>query len=280
VPEVQVSQGTVHYRDVGQGPTVVLIHGLMVAGSVWDELVAELADHARCVVPDLSPRGLAALIAELLELLELSDVTLVGNDTGGALCQLVCAHHRERIDRLVLINCDAFENFPPPALRPVVRGLGRVPGAVTALEVLGRLRFVRRAAMAAAPLTMKPLPDDLLRSWLAPLRDRGVRRDLVSVLRGISPEHTLEAAEHLRDFTGQALIVWGTADKFFPLADAERLAATLPEARVQRFEDCRTFVQIDAPERLATLIADFTAGRSLDGDSVAKGGPAGQRLLG
>jgi pimeloyl-ACP methyl ester carboxylesterase len=208
---------------------------------------------------DLSPLGLAALIAELIERLGLDDVTLVGNDTGGALCQLVVAHHPERIGRLVLTNCDSFEHFPPPAFRLVFKALGRVPGAVAGLELLGRLRPMRQATMSIAPLTVDPLPDELLKAWLAPLRTRGVRRDLVRVLRGIEPSVTLEAADRLRGFDRPALIVWGMRDRFFPFSDAERLAAVLPQARLERIDNARTFVQLDAPERLAQLVAEVAS---------------------
>src|SRR5438270_1754342 len=147
MPQIKLSQGPLQYRDEGTGPAVVLIHGLMVSGRVWDRVIPELAPHARVIVPDLplgshrtpmerdadlSPRGLAALIAELLERLELTDVTLVGNDTGGALCQLVAAHHPVRLARLVLTNCDAFEHFPPPSFRIAV-GAMRLPGAIALL---------------------------------------------------------------------------------------------------------------------------------------------------
>jgi pimeloyl-ACP methyl ester carboxylesterase len=108
---------------------------------------------------DERPPGLAALIAELIERLELDDVTLVGNDTGGALCQLVVAAHADRVGRLVLVNCDAFEHFPPPALKLPIALLGRVPGSVAALAALGRLRPVRRATMSLASLTVDPIPD-------------------------------------------------------------------------------------------------------------------------
>jgi pimeloyl-ACP methyl ester carboxylesterase len=274
MPEVQLSQGIIHYRDEGSGPVVVLIHGLLVDGRVWDRVLPGLSKHARCVVPDLplgshrvamapdadlSPLGIAALISELLERLELDQVTLVGNDTGGALCQLVCAHHPERIGRLVLTNCDAFENFPPPALRAVIGVLGRVPGAVAALAQLARLRAGLRAAMAIAPLTIDPVPDALVKAWVTPLRQRSIRRDLVRVLRRIEPRHTLAAAERLREFDRPALIIWGLQDKFFSLADGERLAQTLPEAKLERIEHARTFVQLDAPERIAELISQFAA---------------------
>jgi pimeloyl-ACP methyl ester carboxylesterase len=252
----------------------VLIHGLLVNGRVWERVVPDLARRARCIVPDLplgshrapmnagadlSPPGLARMIAELIEQLELEDVTLVGNDTGGALCQLVAVHHPERIGRLVLINCDSFEHFPPPAFQWVVRGLARVPGAVAMLDLMGRLRTMRRATMKLAPLTVEPLPDSLLEAWVSPLHDRRVRRDLVRVLRGISPEYTIEAGRRLSSFDRPALILWGMRDKFFPFSDAERLAATLPDVRVEQLENARTFAQLDAPGRVAELIAAFAS---------------------
>jgi pimeloyl-ACP methyl ester carboxylesterase len=272
MPEIQLSQGTVHYRDEGSGAPIVLIHGLLVNGTVWDRLVEGLSADWRCIVPDLplgshriamnanaelSPTGLAALIAELLEKLELDQITLVGNDTGGALCQLVCAHHPERIGRLVLINCDAFENFPPPSIKPVVRMLARVPGAVAMLDWAARLPAVRRMSQSMMPLTVTPVPDSVLRSWVAPLHDRRIRRDLVRVLRGIEPRYTLDAAERLRRFQRPTLIVWGLRDRFFPVDDAERLARTLPQARLERIDNARTFVQLDVPDRLGALVSEF-----------------------
>jgi pimeloyl-ACP methyl ester carboxylesterase len=272
MPDITLSSGTVEYRDEGAGAPIVLVHGLLVNGRAWERLVPPLAGNARCIVPDLplgshrtpmqpdadlSPTGLAALIAELIERLELEDVTLVGNDTGGALCQLVCAHHPERIGRLVLTNCDSFEHFPPPAFRLVVGGLARVPGAVAALDLLGRSRRIRKTSMSLAPLTVEPPDDTLLKEWVAALHDRRVRRDLVRVLRGIAPRYTLEAAEKLKGFDRPALIVWGMRDRFFPFSDAERLTATLPQAQLERIDNARTFVQLDEPEALAELIAAF-----------------------
>src|SRR5947209_2059584 len=221
MPDITLSSGTVEYRDEGAGAPVVLVHGLLVNGRVWERLVPALAGSARCIVPDLplgshrrpmqpdadlSPTGLATLIAEVIERLELDDVTLVGNDTGGALCQLVSAHHPERIGRLVLTNCDAFEHFPPPAIAPVVRAM-KLPATVAALELLGRMRPMRRATMSMMPLTVEPVPDEVVQGWVAPLRDRRIRRDLVRVMRGISAEHTLDAAKRLSGFERPALIV-------------------------------------------------------------------------
>jgi pimeloyl-ACP methyl ester carboxylesterase len=272
--EIKLSQGVLQYRDRGDGPPVVMVHGLLVSGNVWDRTVDALAGTARCIVPDLplgshrramdrdadlSPAGLAALIAELIEQLELTDVTLVGNDTGGALCQLVVANHPQRIGRLVLTNCDAFENFPPPAFRLLIRSLAWVPGAVELLATLGRIRAGRRAAMSLAPLTVEPPPDELVESWVAPLRTRAIRRDLLKVLRSVSSQHTLKAAERLPAFAGSVLIAWGMRDPFFPFVDAERLAALFADAGLERVAEARAFVQMDAPGRLAELIAELAA---------------------
>jgi pimeloyl-ACP methyl ester carboxylesterase len=274
MPEIQLSQGVVRYREEGTGTPIVLIHGLLVNGNVWDRLVPLLAAQGRCIVPDLplgshslpmnegadlSARGLSRLIAEFMERLELEDVTLVGNDTGGALCQLVVAYHPERLGRLVLTSCDAFENFPPPAVRPLLTAL-KLPGALVTTSVLGRLRAVRRAAFKAMPLTMQPIPDEQVKSWVAPLGDKRIRADLATVVRGIDPAVTIAAAERLRDFDRPALIAWGAEDRFFPFSDAERLAATLPNARLERVPGARAFVQLDAPERLAEMIGSVTNG--------------------
>ena len=142
-------------------------------------------------------------------------VTVVGNDTGGALCQILCANHPELVGRLVLTNCDAFEHFPPRAFRPIEAAGAYVPGLVADLDLLLRARSVRRTLLAAAPLTIQPLPDELLADWFAPLRDRRIRIDLRTVLQGISAKHTLAAAERLRSFDRPTLIAWGTRDRFF-----------------------------------------------------------------
>jgi pimeloyl-ACP methyl ester carboxylesterase len=272
MPEIQLSQGTIHYRDEGSGPPIVLIHGLLVNGRVWERVVPLLSADHRVIVPDLplgshsramdagadlSAPGLGGLIGEFLHRLGLERVTIVGNDTGGALTQIAVAAHPERIARIVLTNCDAFEHFPPPAFAGVVKVVARVPGVIKALELGGRSRFVRGRAMALAPLTMEPIPDEMLKAWISPLKDAAVRRDLRKVAQGISPEYTLAAAERLRSFDGTALIVWGTRDKFFPLSDAERIEQLFSDARLETIDDARTFVQLDAPHRLAELILEL-----------------------
>jgi pimeloyl-ACP methyl ester carboxylesterase len=235
--------------------------------------VARLERDFRCIVPDwplgshpipmrpdadLSPPGLARLVDELMGALELQGVTLVANDTGGAISQIAAANHPERIGRLVLTNCDAFDNFLPPAFRPL-QYAARVPGLLTAVMQGMRLEVLRRRAPGSFGwLIKKDLEDAPLAEWMRPfLSDRAIRRDTVKVLKGISPRYTNEAAEKLRSFDRPTLLAWAVEDRFFKLAFAERLADTIPGARLEPIEDSYTFVSEDQPERLAELLGAF-----------------------
>jgi pimeloyl-ACP methyl ester carboxylesterase len=269
--EIRLAQGVIRYRDVGSGPVVVFVHGLLVNGLLWRKVVPRLSG-LRCVVPDwplgshelplvggadVSPGGVARLIADFLVALELEDVTLVGNDSGGAICQLVVTRHPERIRRLVLTPCDAYENFLPPMFR-YLQWLARVPGgAVVGMQML-RVPALRRLPIAFGWLSKRPLERAVSDAYVAPiLRDAGVRRDTTAFLRGIDKRDTLAAAARFGEFAKPVLIAWAPEDRFFPLAHAERMAAAFPHARLETIADSRTFVPEDQPERLASLIADF-----------------------
>ena len=218
-----------------------------------------LGSHAQPMHPDadLSPPALARLIADLVAALDLDDVTLVGNDTGGALCQLVVTRHPERIGRLVLTPCDAFENFPPPLFNFLLLA-ARVPPVLNALLQTMRVGVLARSPIGFGLLTKHRLEDAALQSYIRPsLSDAAVRRDLTKALRGLDPRHTLEAASKLGAFTKPALLAWAPEDRLFPIAHARRLAEILPDARVVEVQDAYTFVPEDQPDRLAELIADF-----------------------
>jgi pimeloyl-ACP methyl ester carboxylesterase len=207
---------------------------------------------------DLTPPGVAKVLADFMAALELDDVTLVGNDTGGAISQLVAANHSERLGRLVLTPCDAYENFLPPFFRPM-QYAAKVPGLLTALVQPMRLRVAQRGPLAYGMLISPDNIDpDVLDTWVRPyLGDGGVRRDTIKFLRSISNRYTIEAAEKLRSFDRPTLIAWAPEDRFFKLRFAERLAREIPNARLVRIEDSRTFVSEDQPERLAEKIASF-----------------------
>jgi pimeloyl-ACP methyl ester carboxylesterase len=268
---LDLPQGTVEYREVGAGPPIVLLHGLLVAGSIWRDVVPLLEPDFRVIVPelplgchrvplragvDLAPPDVAQLVADFFAGLDLNDVTLVGNDTGGAISQLVAAHHRERIGRLVLTPCDAYENFLPPLFRPL-QLLAHVPPLMSALLQSLRLRPLRLSPVAFGWIMRRP-DDELVKSWVrATLASRGARRDAMKLLRGVSNRQTLEAAERLKTVERPVLIAWAPEDRFFKLRYAERLANDIPGARLELIDDALTFVPIDQPRRTAELIAAF-----------------------
>ena len=279
ITEAALPQGRIRYRELGTGEPIVLVHGLLTDSELWREVLPRLAADFRVIAPDwplgshrtpmaagadLSPLGLAKIIAGFLAELDLEGVTLVGNDTGGALCQLVAVHHPERLGRLVLTPCDAYENFLPPAFRPL-QALARVPGATFAVLQSMRAAPARRAPLAYGWVT-KRADDQLTRAWIEPaLASRAIRREVASVLKGISQRYTLDAAEHFAEFSKPVLIAWAPEDRFFKLRYGERLADAFPHARLELIEDSYTFVPIDQPERTAELIAAFAREPALAG---------------
>jgi pimeloyl-ACP methyl ester carboxylesterase len=270
--EAKLSQGTIQYNESGEGPPIVFVHGLLVDGRLWRKVTPLLEDSFRCIVPnlplgshttpmppdaDLSPPALARIVADFLEALELEDVTLVANDTGGAISQITAAHHPERIGRLVLTNCDAFENFLPPAFRPM-QWAARVPGGLSAMMAGMRFAPMRRLPNAYGRLIKRDFDAAPTREWVDPfLKNKDVRRDVTKVLKGIDTKYTFEAAERLRTFDRPAMLAWAVEDRFFKVSFAEKLADTINGATLERIEDSYTFVSEDQPERLAELIARF-----------------------
>jgi pimeloyl-ACP methyl ester carboxylesterase len=269
--EITLPQGTIHYRDGGEGPPVVFVHGLLVDGTLWRKVTPLLEGEARCIVPDLplgshriamnagadiTPAGVARLVGDFLAALDLEDITLVGNDTGGAISQLVALDHGERLGRLVLTNCDCFEVFPPKEFVPMVKA-ARVPGALYAALQPMRAAAARRSPLAYGSLA-REIPDEVTGAWVQPLLDDAdVRRDATAFLRAIDKATMLDAAARLPSLKIPSLVAWGQDDRFFVPELGRRLAATLPSSRLEPIAGARTFVSEDAPEALADLIRGF-----------------------
>jgi len=271
MPDLTLPQGTISYRDTGDGPPVVFLHGLLVDGTVWRKVTPLLDGAARSIVPDLplgshrtpmnadadvTPHGVARLVGDFLAALDLEDVTLVGNDTGGAISQLVALDHGERVGRLVLTNCDCFDVFPPKEFVPMVKS-AHVPGALKAALAPMRSATARRTVIAYGGLA-REIPDEVTAAWVEPARtDARVRGDLATFLRAIDKSITRDAAERLPTLTIPSIVAWGQDDRFFSRELGQRLAATLPNARLEPIANSRTFVSEDEPEALAALIRGF-----------------------
>jgi pimeloyl-ACP methyl ester carboxylesterase len=262
-------------RVVGEGPPVLLVHGFLVDGRLWDGVAERLAPHARVLVPDL-PLGahrravpdrsrltvpeVAAALDDVLDGLDVPDALVVGNDTGGAIAQMFTAAHPDRVRALVLAGCDAFEHFPPPLLRPLA-SLAAVPGGTAALVRLFGVPALLADRGPLNILTARGFGRPLVRDLLRPARtDPAVRADITALLRTMGPEPLLAAVEGLRALAGRAAVVWGRRDRVFPPRDAERLAALLATT-VTWLDDALTFVPVDRPDAVADAVRDLLDAR-------------------
>ncbi|HEX4723167.1 MAG TPA: alpha/beta hydrolase [Pseudonocardiaceae bacterium] len=270
---IDLPTGRLAYRERGDGPPVVFVHGLLVNADLWRNVVPTVADAGfRCLAPDwplgahtipmppsadLSPPGVAGLIAEFLDALDLTDATIVANDTGGALTQLLMTEHPERIGKVVLTPCDAFDYFLPPGFKPLTT-MAAVPGFVWLLSRMVRFGFVQRGPLAFGMVVKRMPPPEVVASYVRPTHDSAaVRRDTRRFLRGIDSRYTIAAAEKLPEFTRPVLLVGADDDKVFPPKLADRLAELLPDVRRASVADSYTFVPEDQPAELAKLVVDF-----------------------
>jgi pimeloyl-ACP methyl ester carboxylesterase len=274
--EIELSAGTIEYQDTGgDGPVIVLLHGLIMDASLWDGPIAELSADYRCVAPtlplgahrramhagaDLSLSAIARLVAEFLDRLDLQDVTLVGNDTGGALVQLVICDGAPRVGQVVLVSCEAFGNIPPGLTGKMLALTGKLSPAMFGLFMQQlRLRAVRRLPLAFGWLTLRG--DAATARWIQPvLRQPEIRRDAVRMLRAVmSATHLLlDAAACLPGFERPALVIWASEDRVMPLEHGRRLAELLPRGLLVEIADSYTLIPLDQPAKLARAIREFT----------------------
>jgi pimeloyl-ACP methyl ester carboxylesterase len=263
-------QGKVQYLDRGEGEPIVFVHGFLVDSRLWRGVADALEGDFRCITPDwpmgsqrialepgadLSPPGVAELIVAFLDELGIERATIVGNDSGGAMSQILTANHPERVERLALTNCDTLEHFPPSvfkALPPLVK----LPGGMTLTTLPFRIGPIAR--FAYKPFAANPIPAELVSSWLEPsLTDSGVRRDTRKLTMGMHKRHTLAAAEKLRSLDVPVRLIWGTEDAFFKLDQAERFASMLRDVELVEIPGAKTFSPLDRPQAVADAIAGF-----------------------
>lgn len=275
MPEIELSAGVIDYQDTGgDGPVLVFSHGLPMSHTQWRKVVPLLPGY-RCVLPtlpmgghrrpvspgaDLSQRGMARLLGEFIDRLGLSGVTLVLNDWGGGQF-LICEGMADRVARLVLVACEAFDNFPPGNAARAMARLCRVPGGVWLLTRLMRLGPVRHARSGYGGMSLRGIPDDILDGWFAPMtRSSAIRRDFAAFATSTPGRDVLLAwSEQLRDFAGPVLVVWADQDRLMPREHGPRLAGLYPQGRLVQIADSATLVPEDQPERLAEVLTSFLA---------------------
>lgn len=264
--------GPIHYRESGPtaGRPVVLVHGFLVDDSVWGDVPERLGSQGfHAIAPtwplgthrtpmnpgaDLSPKGLAQIVLSFLEELDLEDVVLVGNDTGGAVCQFLLSADASRIGRVVLSNCDAFTTFPPTQFKAVFKA-GKHPRLAGMILNSMRWRALRHSPLGIGLLANDLDPDQTAR-WFAPsFNDAAIRQDISRFLRGVRPEELNEMTTRLDRFEGPVSVVWGENDRAFTPKLGRRLAAAFRDAHFVAVPGAKTLVSLDAPDRLAAEIA-------------------------
>ncbi|GAB3442024.1 alpha/beta fold hydrolase [Actinophytocola sediminis] len=274
--KVDLAAGAIDYVDTGgDGPVVVLLHGLLMTPDLYADVIRELGADYRCVAPmlplgshtralgadaDLTMRGITDLVAEFLDKLNLRDVTVVGNDTGGVIVQLLMADQNPRVGKAVLVSCDAFDNFPPGLSGKTLVLTGKLAPAVFGMFMQQmRLKMVRRMPFTLGWLTKRG--DAAMASWMRPvLTQPEIRKDTVRVLRAISANRTLltDTVDGLRAFDRPTLIVWASEDKVMPPAHGRQLDELLPQSKLVEIADSYTLIPLDQPAKLAESIREFT----------------------
>jgi pimeloyl-ACP methyl ester carboxylesterase len=280
MPEVALQQATIDYRVLGpedsSHPPVVFVHGILVDNRLWSAVAEGLARQGfRCYLPNwplgshtipvndatsLSPRGVATMIRDFILALGLSDVTLVGSDTGGGLSQFVVDAYPDLIGRLVVTNCDAFDKFPPFPFT-LVFALLRGPVSIKALAEPLRVKPLRHSPLGFGLLITNPDPH-LTDSWLEPARrDVRIRHDIAALLRNVAKTDLVEVSTRLPNFTKPVTVVWGQRDRAFTPSLGRRLAALFPNSTLIEVPDAKTFVSLDNPGPVIDAVATVGANR-------------------
>jgi pimeloyl-ACP methyl ester carboxylesterase len=271
--------GPVAWRSSGDGPAIVFFAGAIANHDLWRDVVDKLDSRYRCITVDLplgahpwplrpgadrSATSLARLLLDCLELLDVDDATVVANDTAGGLLLLSLATGHpglERVGRVVLTNCESYDQFPPDKLRTattICRRAPRLARAALRLQLRRQLRSATARRRGLSSVTARGLDDARAEAFLGPaVRDRRIAGDLVAAMAGFRPQLLIDAATAIPDIDRPVLLVWGEACEFFPLAHARRLAADFRSATLVPVPGARTWVPVDNPAAVSDAIARF-----------------------
>jgi pimeloyl-ACP methyl ester carboxylesterase len=245
--KVRTPSGTIGYVEHGSGAVALFVHGVLLNGYLWRHQLEQLGDVRRCIAVDLLAHGNteispgqdvsvtanAHMLAQFLDALEIDRVDLVGNDSGGGICQIFAALYPERIRSLTLTNCDTHDNWPPEAFKPFV-AMVAAGGLPQTLNAMLDDKTVYRAPQALGPAYEKPeaVADDTIETYLRPfLRSSQRTRDIERFVNAFDCRHTVDVEEKLKRLQAPTLIAWATDDIYFDLKWSHWLEKTIPGTR-------------------------------------------------
>jgi pimeloyl-ACP methyl ester carboxylesterase len=269
--------GRIAYYDRGSGEPVVFLHGVPLNSAHWRDVIAELQSSLRCIAPDLMGLGdtekaessgldftsQAAMILDLLDRLDVGAFHLVGNDSGGAISQIIACTAPERLMSLTLTNCDVDANVPPPAFAQAFS----LAKAGLLAKAIGLMRMNLTLARSDFGLGVgfenpRHITKDLVQAYLEPVLATPDRQSQLNrYVAEFDSRHTMALRERLAQLEVPTQILWATSDVFFPLADARWLARTIPGfRRLLEVEGARLFFCEERPDWAAGRIAEFIEG--------------------
>jgi len=264
--------GEIAYVEQGKGPVALFVHGVFLNSYLWRHVIGRVCGVRRCLAVDLishgdSParagqdisfRAQAAMLEAFCDALHIDQVDLVANDSGGAIAQIFAARHPERIRSLTLTNCDVHDNYPPPAFG-AARDAAAAGRFSARSDEFGSNVALLRPGFALGYEDVDRVSDEILRTYVGPLfstpeRARDLERWLVS---SGDCSQTVEIEPLLRQLQAPSLIVWGTADPFFPLQWAYWLKTKIPGARkLIELEGAKLFFPEERPAELADALCE------------------------
>jgi pimeloyl-ACP methyl ester carboxylesterase len=273
--KLETRLGPLAWRSYGRGPALVFFAGALANGDLWRDVVSALEDRYRCITIDLplgahpwplcpgadrSASSLARLLLDCLELLDVEDATVVANDTAGGLLLLSLATGHpalRRVGRLVLTNCENYDQFPPDKLKKAAAVCRAFPGLARAMLRL-QLRSSAGRHRTISSVAASGLDSERAESFFGPARrDQRVAGDLVAAQAGFRPQLLIDAAEAIPGFDRQVLLIWGESCDFFPMTGARRLASEFPHAALVSVPGAKTWLPVDNPAAVADAIVNF-----------------------
>lgn len=271
--ELKIGKNRIQYKLVGQGKSMLFLHGAFSNGNTWRKVIPELAQQFQCIIPewpfgghklaiqnplDVTPVGITNLIAAVLDALNLDKVILVANDTGGAYAQIFATRYPNRISHLILSNCEGFEIFPPKKFHSL-KYMVRIPGYLWLMSKLFKSTTFLKQNIAFGLLSHQLTGQNIFDLYVKNFVERkSIRTDFKKMAMEWDPKYTLKAANELSEFKKPVLVLWGNDDQeLFPIELGRRIQAIFSNATFVEIPNAMTYIQEDNPRAFIENITTF-----------------------